>query len=289
MGALREIRKKLRSIENIKKITQAMEMVAASRLRRAQAKAEKARPYASKLKNILDALVLIGDDLKHPLITKRAVKKVGLVIVSADRGLCGGYNNAIFLAAEKFLKDIPAKSVELILIGRKSIDHFSNKKWNVRKKIKEWGGKISFPEIKALSEELISVFLNGELDEIWIDYTQYVTLSSRKVLIEKFLNIDKPKPEKTAAPLNYILEPNASDIFADILPRYCITRVQMALDESYASELAARVLSMRAATKNAEEMMEKLTLKRNKMRQTGITREMIEIISGADSSNHKER
>lgn len=286
MGTLREIRNKLRSVGNIKKITQAMEMVAASRLRKAQAKAEKARPYAAKLKEVLERIAVLGDDLKHPLINKRPVKTIGLIVIASDKGLCGSYNNNIFNAAHRFIKANASKPIELILFGKKAISHFSGKFLKIRKQFPEWGGKITFSEIKAFTQELINWYLTNQLDEIWIIYTHYQTITRRSVQLEKFLNIDKPIVEKKTT-ANYILEPNAAHIFQEILPRYLLTKIQTALDEAYASELAARILSMRSATKNAEEMIEKLTLTRNKVRQTSITREMIEITSGAESSNLK--
>lgn len=261
-----------------------MEMVAASRLRKAQARAEMSRPYAKKLKSILDKIISASIDLEHPLITKREVKKICLIVIAGDRGLCGSYNYTVFSSAEKMLKKYPAEKVDLIPIGRKTIDYFSNKKWKIRDKISDWGGKITYQEIEIFTKKLIEQFLNGEIDEVWLIYTHYINIAARKVMVEKLLNIDPPQSEQTGS-ASYIFEPSSSEIFAEILPRYCVTRVQTALHEAYASELAARIFSMRAATKNAEEMIEQLTLVRNKLRQSSITRELIELTSGAESLN----
>lgn len=271
MATLRDIRSKLKSVENIKKITQAMEMVAASRLKRAQAKAEHSRPYTTKLKEILDNIILEGADLNHPLIKKREKKKIGLIILAGDKGLCGGYNNSIFAKAESFLIN---QKAELILAGRKTIEYFSSHP--VKKKIPEWGGKITLKQIKALSEEITSWYLSKEVDEIWIIYSHYVSVMTRDIRAEKLLNIET-QAEKTEKKINYIFEPDPEKILTDLLPRYLMTKLQNAFNESYASELAARILSMRTATKNAEELIEKLTLTRNKVRQASITNEMIEI------------
>jgi F-type H+-transporting ATPase subunit gamma len=281
MATLREIRRKIQSAGNIKKITQAMELVAASRLRKAQAKAESSRPYARKLKEILDRLIVASDELQHPLICPREVKKTGLVIVAGDRGLCGGYNHSVFSAAEKYLQKIDSEKVELILVGRKTIDYFGSKKWNIASKLGEWGGKITYRQIEEFTRSLINLYLIGKLDEIWIVYTHFVNMGTREVRLDKFLNIDATG--SVSFKDNYIFEPGVSEIFAEILPRYCITQIQSALNDSYASELAARISSMRAAMKNAEELIENLTLIRNKVRQSGITRELIEITSGAQS------
>lgn len=281
MATLREIRQKIHSVHNIQKITQAMELVAASRLRKAQAKLEAGRPYALKLKEIFDRLITASKELKHPLISVRTVKKVGLVVIAGDRGLCGGYNQSVFTAAEKFLKKYEPNQVELIPIGRKPVDYFEAKQWTIPYKIMEWGGKIAYPQIAELAHVLINFYLNGQLDEVWLVYTHFINMTTKEVRLEKFLNIEAT----SSAPLkdNYIYEPDPVSILAEILPRYCTMKLQTALNDAYTSELAARISSMRAATTNAKDVIEMLTLKRNKVRQSGITRELIEITSGAES------
>jgi F-type H+-transporting ATPase subunit gamma len=284
MATLRDLRRKIHSVGNIRKITEAMEMVASSRLRKAKIKAEASRPYALMLKEILDNLIAASDELEHPLITARPVKKTGVVIIAGDRGLCGGYNHDVFNKAEKFLTNYDLAQVELIIIGKKSADYFEHKKWNIVLKIDEWGGKITYFQIEKLAETLMNFYLSGQMDEIWLVYTHFTNMVTRDVKIEKFLNIDKlQEKEKPHFNNYYIFEPDAPAIFAEIIPRYCITKIQAILNDAYASELAARIFSMRAATKNTEEMIEQLTLTRNKVRQSGITQELIEITSGAQS------
>ncbi len=279
MATLREIRQKLHSVGNIRKITQAMEMVASSRLRKAQSKAESSRPYALKLKEILDHLIAASDDLKDPLIAKREVKKTGVVIVAADKGLCGGYNYDVFSAAEKFLSPYDSNNVELITVGQKTLDYFGPRKWPVTLKVADWGGKITLSQIEEFTRALINFYLNKNLDEIYLVYTHFINVSSRKVKIDKFLNIDTSNT--TRSNNIYIFEPDAETIFSEILPLYCMTKIQAVLNDAYASELAARIASMRTATKNTEEMIETLTLTRNKVRQAAITRELIEVMAGA--------
>jgi len=283
MATLRDIRKRIRSVENIKQITKAMEMVAAARLRRAQAKAEQSQPYASKMRQILENLASASTDFTHPLYEQREVKKTGVVVVAADRGLCGSYNTNLFLAADRFLRNSNPDNAELIAVGRKAVDYYKRRKWTIRHRIPEWGGKISFPQVKTLANQLVSWFLLGELDEVWLAYTHFISIPSRKVVFEKFLNIEQPKTEEKQLTLDYIFEPNPGEIYTEILPRYCVTKIQTVLNEAYASELAARMISMGAATKNAEEMIENLTLVRNKARQASITKEMLEITSGAEA------
>lgn len=279
MATLREIRKRLRSVENIKQITKAMEMVAAARLKRAQAKAEQSRPYISKMKAILENLTSSSGD-KHPFMKPRTVKKTGVFIITADRGLCGSYNTAILSTADKFLKNYTQDSVELILMGRKAIEHYRQRAWKVRHKLFEDGEKQDIPKIKAFAHQLSEWFIKGELDEIWIIYTRFINIMTRKVVVEKFLNIASEEQQKQ--PVNYIYEPSSEAIFNEIIPRFLVGKLHSAFDEASASELAARIISMRTATKNADEMIYTLTLTRNKVRQASITKEMLEIISGAE-------
>ncbi len=284
MATLRDIRKKIHSVTNIRKITQAMEMVASSRLRKAKVKAENSRPYALKLKEILDNLIAVSSQLHHPLLTPRPVQKTGLVIVAADRGLCGGYNHDVFNTAEKFLATYKPHEVDIIVIGKKTVDYFEGKKWPILSKLENWGGKITYDQIEEFSNILMNFYLNKQLDEIWLVYTHFINMASREVRTSKFLNIEMTELQ-SLKPFNadYIYEPDIVTIFDEIIPRYCVTKIQSVLNDAYASELGARILSMRTATKNSEEMIEQLTLTRNKVRQSGITQELIEITSGAKS------
>ncbi|MCI0531067.1 MAG: ATP synthase F1 subunit gamma [candidate division Zixibacteria bacterium] len=283
MATLRELRSRIRSVENTKQITKAMEMVAAARLRRAQTQAEQAVPYALKMKQILENLAGVSAHFAHPLYQQREVKKLGLVVVTADRGLCGSFNTNLLTAADRFLKNYQPEQVELILIGKKGNDYYRRRKRKTLHRIPEWGGKITFAEIKSLTSQLMDWFLQGELDEIWLIYTHFISLVSRKVMTEKFLNIERPKAEARQVSSDYIFEPDPEEIYFQILPRWCVTKMQTVLAESYASELAARMLAMGAATKNAKEMIENLTLVRNKARQSQITKEMLEITAGAEA------
>lgn len=285
MANLSQIRKQIKSVENVKQITKAMEMIAGIRLQRAQEKAEQSRPYTELIRKLLDYLALSVNDVKHPFFEKRKVKKTGLVVIAADKGLCGPYNTGVFQAADKFLKNYSPDQVELIVIGRKAVEYFKSKKRKIRHQMVDWGEKITFAQIKRLGDDLVHWFTNREYDEIWIVYTRFVSTASRKVMTEKFLNIAKPPSVHKAPTIDFILEPNAEEIYAAVLNRYFTTKLQAVLNESYASELAARVFSMSAATKNAGELIDKLTLVRNKVRQAGITKEMLEITAGAEGFN----
>lgn len=282
MTTLRDVRKRLHSVENIKQITKAMEMVAAAQLRRVQIKAEEAQPYVSHIHQLLTDIATNAGDISHPLLEERKVKKTGIIVVTSDKGLCGSYNSNIISYVDKFLAHFSPNQVELILIGKKGVDHYLSKKWPIKHKVHEWGGKITFSQINDLAYLLMNSFFNGELDEIYVIYMHHINILSRKIVKEKFLNIEKIKSEEKKTKIDFIFEPNLEAILDDLLIRYCSIKLQSVLDDAYTAELAARVISMKSATKNASEMIDNLTLTRNKIRQAGITKEMVEIISGSE-------
>jgi F-type H+-transporting ATPase subunit gamma len=321
MATLKEIRNQLHSVGNIQHITTTMEMVAAARLHKAQAKVKQAAVYASKMREILDKLSSAATDFSHPLLEKREVKKVGFVIVASDKGLCGPYNTNIFSAADKMIKKYQPENVELFLLGRKAVDYYRRKKLNIKKAITDKSGKFTFEEVKEFTQQIENSYLSKEVDEIHLVYTKFHSIVNREISIERFLPFGKPEsqakqpailakknneppngakaysPGEGDAPLgkrelagiaakqpssDYLFEPSPEKIYAQILSQYCIIKIQTFLNEAYASELAARRFAMKAAAKNAEEMIESLTLIKNKIRQTGITKEMLEIIAGAE-------
>lgn len=280
MSNLKNIRDRLKSVENIKKITDTMGRIAAARLRNAQKKAEQSRPYITKLKEILQKVA--STKVAHPLFEAREIKKTGLLIVSADRGFSGSFNSNIFSVADSFLKKYDPSSIELFIIGAKAIDYYKKKKWTLRTQNTGWLEEISYHDLSFYTNQLVEWFLKGEFDEIWILYTHYISVMKREVILEKFLNISKLELVDESQNINsYYFEPSPEEIVNSILPLFCIVRIQTALYESYASELAARILAMQTASKNSDEMIEDLTLIKNKTRQREITREMIEISAGA--------
>lgn len=277
MSSLRDIRRRLRSTENIKKITDAMERVASARLRRAQTVAEQSRPYASRMREILDRLTACSE-VEHPLFDERPVRKSAIIIVAADKGLSGSYNANILSEANKFLKNYTPDNMDLLLFGKKAIEHYQNKKWQVHEQFLNWTGKITLEEITQFSNRMVDHFINERYDEIWLVYTHFISIANREVKVDKFLNI--PKPKSGRKQVNYMFEPSAEEILAEILRRYCTGRIQEVLQEAYAAELSARIMAMQMASKNSDTMIETLTLIRNRVRQESITREMIEIASG---------
>jgi F-type H+-transporting ATPase subunit gamma len=259
-----------------------MELVAAARLRRAQTRVESARPYGLKMQQMLESLAGAAAGLHHPLFEERQVKSTLLVVVSADRGLCGSYNSNILRAANRYLAELPKDSVRLGLIGKKSVSFFKKRPYPIAFKIEQTGGKADLTLVRNLANDITAMFQNGEVDEVKLLYTKFISISSSKVMVERFLPIEKPGNDSGAS-IDYIFEPDAGRIFGDLVPRYCLTKILMALLEAFASEFGQRMMAMGNATRNAEEMIENLTLVRNKARQASITKELLDIVGGAEA------
>ncbi len=284
MPSLRDIKRRIRSVEGTQQITKAMEMVAAAKLRKAQSKVESSRPYSAKMQSMLDNLTKAAAAVVHPLFEKREVKRVALVIISSDRGLCGSYNGNIIRAADEFLKKYEREKVALVNIGKKGYIYYSKRPWEIRLKYLGLGGNLVLSQVKSITSDLVNLFFSREVDEVYLLYTKFLSAMTYRVTLEKFLNIESQvEREEQKAYLEFIFEPSPEKIFSSLLPNYCMTKVQMALAESFASEHGSRMISMGAATRNAEEMIEHLTLVRNKLRQASITKEMLEITTSAEA------
>lgn len=282
MPSLRDIRRRLRSVESTKQITKAMELVAAAKLRRAQVRVESARPYGLKMQQMLESLAGAAANLHHPLFEERPVKSSLLVIIAADRGLCGSYNSNILRTGLKNAKEAPPDSIRLGLIGKKAVDFFKKQPFPVLFKIPRTEGKADLAMVRRLAADITGIYERGEVDEVKLLYTRFVSISSNKLTLERFLPIESPG-DKDGAASSYIFEPDAARIFSNLVPRYCLTKILMALLEAFASEFAARMMAMGNANKNAKEMIDNLTLLRNKARQSSITKELLDIVGGAEA------
>jgi F-type H+-transporting ATPase subunit gamma len=283
MESLKILRRRIRSVSSTMQLTRAMELVSAAKLRKAQTKLVSSRPYASKMQTILENLSSASTALTHPLFDKREVKHKGLVIISSDRGLCGSYNVNVFRKAEEFLSQESKDKIKLVLIGKKGFYHYRRRPYEIRLKYIDLGGKLELTRTKEITANLVNLFLSREVDEIFLLYTKFLTVTSYRAALDKFLNIERLEDKEEKGCLQYIFEPSAETLFDNLLPRYCHTRVQIALSEAFASEQGSRMIAMGAATRNAEEMIDQLTLFRNKARQAAITKEMVEIASGAEA------
>lgn len=279
MASARDIRRRIRSIKNTQQITKAMKMVSAAKLRRAQESVVAARPYAKKIQEVLGRLAGSAQDYAHPLLEVRDGKKIGLVIITGDRGLCGGFNANLIRMAEHFVLEAE-KEVALVAIGRKGRDYFRRRGREITEEYTNIGDNPTFIQGKELAKRLTALYSEGVFDEIHLMYTEFKTAMSQKPVVLKLLPVEPVKEESTKA-VEYLYEPSQAGVMDHLLPSYVETIVYRALLESKASEHGARMTAMSSATDNALEIIAKLTLNLNRARQAAITKEISEIVGGA--------
>ena len=282
MASTRDIRRRIRTVKNIEKITNAMKMVAAARLKKAQARAESARPYAEKMHEVMGNLAASAGQIDHPLLEVREEHKVAYVIIGADRGLAGSYNSSVMHKAITSIGDRDPEDVKLILVGKKAIAFFRKRPYEIAERLQSPGKDISFLNIRGITTKLRSMFENREVDAVYLVYARFITAMTQDPTCIKLLPMATPSAGEVA-PADFIFEPEARELLANLLPRYVDTEVYQALVEAQASEQGARMTSMSAATKNAGEMIDNLTLIYNKARQAAITKEIVEIVGGAEA------
>ncbi len=297
MPALRDIRRRINAVRNIQKITKAMKMVAAARLRRAQERIVSARPYAKKLEELIQKFVSTLDAYENPFIKVKDVKNIAIVVVTADRGLCGSFNTNIIrrtvsLIEEKRMELPQDGKVKLICVGKKGFDYFSRHKKNfeiVASYTSVFKKTIEYESVKEIMKRIVDGFISGEFDRVEIIYNEFKSIVQQRIVIEQFLpivpKIELVKPSKgLKVPLvEYIYEPSPAEILDNLLPKYLETHILRVLLESNAAEQAARMTAMDNATENANELLRDLQLLFNKTRQAMITKEMLEIASGAEA------
>ena len=293
MPNLQDIRRRIRAVKNMRQITKAMKMVSAAKLRRAQERVVAARPYTIKMMDVLSDLSKRAPDFQHPLLANSRKSSEGrqeriiLVLVTADKGLCGGFNTNLNRAAAQFLRRHSGQDVELILVGRKGVDYFKRRDGNIRREYLgiTGSGKVNFTDAQKIAQEVIADFTADEkpVDQIYLIYNEFKSALSQKAVEETILPIGGIKDETPDQEhlLDYSYEQPATEIFSSLLPKLIETQIYRALLESVASEHGARMTAMDAASKNANEVIDKLTLGMNRVRQAAITREIIEVVSGA--------
>ena len=281
MPTLLDIRRRIRSVKNTQQITRAMKMVAAARLRRAQERVFNARPYARQMLELLSSLAARTEQRVHPLLAERPVEKLLLVLVTGDKGLCGAFNTNLIRAAQDYLEENRARRVSLIAVGRKGRDIFRRRPVEM---ISEYAGiftRLDFSHAQEIAAQITALYSKQEIDAVDFIYNESKTLLTQRLTRERYLPIKPMEPKKGEALIDYIYEQPAAEIFSSLLPRYVEIEVYRALLESAAAEFAARMTAMDAATNNAAEIIDALTLHLNRVRQAAITKEIIEIVSGA--------
>jgi F-type H+-transporting ATPase subunit gamma len=284
MPSLIDLRRRIRAVKSTQQITKAMKMIAASRLRRAQERVVSARPFAQRMLKVLNGLVSRVDQDTHPLLRVAAPpgSRPLLIVISADRGLCGSFNSNIIKAAGQFIvKEGQQHEIALGLIGRKGRDFFRRRGFDVRYEATGIFQRLSFADAAALADAAIEEFTSGRASSVYLVYNEFKSVMSQRIVVERLLPIPRLEGEAASPTTEYLYEPSPAEIFKDLLPRHVQVQVYRALLESNAAFFAAQMTAMDAATRNSAEMLENLTLYMNKVRQAAITREIIEVVSGA--------
>jgi F-type H+-transporting ATPase subunit gamma len=284
MANLLDIRRRIRSVKSTQQITRAMKMVAAARLRRAQERIFNARPYANQMMALLSSLAARTEQRAHPLLAQRPVERVLLVLITADRGLCGAFNTNLIRAAQDYLEEHSTLQISLLAVGRKGLDFFRKRPVSI---VKDYVGifrKLEFPQAQPVAREIIDRYAAESVDAVDFIYNEFKSILTQRVRVERYLPVKPLEPAHGEAMIDYIYEQPASELLGGLLPRYVEIEVYRALLESQAAELAAKMTAMDAATNNASEMIDSLTLHMNRVRQAAITKEIIEVVSGAAST-----
>ncbi len=286
MPSLLDMRRRIKSVKNTQQITKAMKMVAAAKLKRAQDRVTAARPFAVKMTGVLGNLSSrVGDEFSSPLLQERGDEKYLMVVVSADKGLCGGFNANLIKAVQAFLRENESKTTEMMPVGRKARDFFKRRNVTfVEEYIGLTGsGKVNHEDAVEIAQNVIKTFTEDEtIDKVFLVFTEFKTVLSQKPVVEQLLPIPKIEAEEEdSASAEYIYEQTPAEIFGKLLPKQVETQIYRAMLESVASEQGSRMTAMDSASKNAGELIDTLTLNMNRIRQAAITKEIIEVVSGA--------
>jgi len=282
MASLKQIRRRITGISATRKITRAMKMVAAAKMRRAQENMEHARPYSWKLQEVISSLTAHTDPERHPLLSKREPERIGVVCVTSDRGMAGGFNANICRRTQAVLDEFAGKDVELITLGRKGHDFFKKRSVNIYRYFPGIFQELDFSQAAAVGSEIIKQYIEGAFDRFYIVFNEFKNVMEQTIVCEQLLPIEPQAEMTTYQPVEYIYEPDPAAVLEALLPKYINIELWHVMLESFASEQAARMMAMDKATENADELVESLTLQFNKARQAAITKELLEIVGGVE-------
>ncbi|MCS1352281.1 ATP synthase F1 subunit gamma [Mechercharimyces sp. CAU 1602] len=285
MPNMRDIKRRIRSVENTKQITKAMEMVAAAKLRRAQERAEAARPYAEKLGEVVTSIATGTQGVSHPMLTSRPVKKTGYLIITSDRGLAGGFNGNLLRKLVATVKERHQTEDEytMFVIGRKGLDFLKKRGYPVLDSVVGLPDDLDFADVKAVAKNAVRYYADEQFDELYLLYNEFVNPVTQIPVEKRLLPLEDLAQEESGNSPAYEYEPSAEEVLESLLPRYAETLIYSAALESKASEQGARMSAMGSATDNASEMIGKLNLHYNRARQAAITQELAEIVAGANA------
>jgi F-type H+-transporting ATPase subunit gamma len=291
MPSLIDIRRRVRAVKSTQQITKAMKMVSASKLRRAQERIVNARPFAQKMLTVLNSLAARVDPSAHPLLAAPAETsgRTLLIVITADKGLCGSFNTNVIKAANAFTQESTAREVAMGLVGRKGRDYFRRRGFDVRYEDVGLFSALKLSHAQAIAARAMEEFTAGRVSSVYLVYNEFKSVMNQRVVVERLLPIAKLEDtaagqERGSEPgIDYLYEPSPEVIIGELLPKHVESQIYRALLESAAAEHAARMTAMDSATRNAKDMIDQLTLYMNKVRQAAITREIIEVVSGAQA------
>jgi len=282
MAKTQDLRRRIRSVRNTMQLTRAMKMVAAAKLRRSQERIMRARPYAQRTLKVLRSLAARANPEEHPLLSRHGEQRVELVVLTADRGLCGSFNAGIIRTAQLFIERLEGRELAINAVGRKGRDYFGRRATLVR----TWPDvfrNVEFATAQQIAADVIARYAAHEVDGIWLVYNEFKSAIQARPVVQPLLPIEPAELHDGGAAEDYLYEPEPGALFAALLPHYVENQVFHAMLESAAAEHAARMTAMESATKNAGELIDALTLKMNRVRQASITTEIIEVVSGAEA------
>jgi F-type H+-transporting ATPase subunit gamma len=283
MATLRQLRTRVASVRNIQRVTHAMQLVAAAKVRRAQESILAARPYAQQLARTVQEVCRSLEGGQHPLMSERPVRRVALVVVTSDRGLCGGFNTSICRRAQTEMREYPDGSVQLVCVGRKGRDFFRSRGYTVHREHLDLFRHLYYAQAVAVAQDLSRAFVTGEVDRVVLVYSEFRSLATQTPVVRHLLPIEPPSAEQAEGESDFLFEPDPERLLEALVPRHVTFQVWRALLESNAGEQAARMTAMDSATKNAGELIGALTREMNKERQSAITLELLDIVGGAEA------
>ena len=283
MASLKDIRRRIGSVKSIQQVTKAMKMVAAAKLRRAQNNMLNARPYARRVRQVLASLLpQIDRELLPVLQVRGQIGRSMIVVVTSDRGMAAGFNSTIIKAAQTLINELGRDNVDLLCIGKKGRDHFTRRDYDVAASYVDFWSELSFDHAMEFGREIVSRYVNGSVDQVWVVFNQFVNVLRQEIKRERLLPLVVPEGEALDTS-EVLFEPSMEAVVDSLVPRHLNIQVWRYLLESFASEQAARMTAMENATNNAGEVIETLQLKYNNARQAGITKEILDIVGGAEA------
>jgi len=282
MANLKDIQQRIKSVGSIQKVTKAMKMVAAAKVKRAQERMEISRPYSKNVQDLICRILPEISSSNIDLIEKRDIKKKGFIVITSDRGFAGSFNSSVIRLTEKEVEKFGKDNVQLFCLGKKASEHFSRRNYNIKESFYDFWKDMNFDTASKITESIINSFINREVDEVYVIYNRFRNLASQDLMIEKVLPIDFTK-DYNVKNYNYDYEPSREATVNVLLPKHLRVQMWQQMLESYSSEEAARMVAMDNATENAKEIIKELKLEFNKARQAAITTEMLEIVGGAEA------